>query len=70
MSWYCRAGWAIDEGLSVDYIHGNLLSSHYSKTIWDVMPETHCDHDEHALRHVEGVSPVVIRHSSVVLPHS
>lgn len=32
--------------------------------------ETYCDHNEHALRHVEGMSPVVIRHSSIVLPHS
>lgn len=31
--------------------------------------ETYFDHDKHALGHIEGMSPVVIRHGSIVLPH-
>lgn len=35
-----------------------------------MLPLTYCDHHEHALRHIEGMPPVMIRHSSIVLPHS
>lgn len=34
-----------------------------------MLPGTYCDHNKHALGHVEGMPPVVIGHSSVVLPH-
>ena len=31
---------------------------------------TYGDHDKHALGYVEGMSPVMVGHSAVVLPHS
>lgn len=32
--------------------------------------KTHCDHQKHALGHVEGVPPIMVHHGPVVLPYS
>ena len=43
---------------------------HFDEGSTNKLDLAYCDDNKHALGHVEGMSPVMICHSSIVLPHS